>query len=51
MTLLLPDETHDTGFAMTSSFSCMMYATLAALLPAGTHGRAASAPSPTPPDA
>jgi tagatose-6-phosphate ketose/aldose isomerase len=28
MTLLLPDETHDVSFAMTSSFSCMMYATL-----------------------
>ena len=36
MTLLLPAETHDTGFAMTSSFSCMMYAVVAALLPAGT---------------
>jgi tagatose-6-phosphate ketose/aldose isomerase len=35
MTLLLPAETHDTGFAMTSSFSCMMYAIVAALLPAG----------------
>lgn len=35
MTLLLPEETHDTSFAMTSSFSCMLYATLAALLPAG----------------
>lgn len=34
MTLQLPEETHDTSFAMTSSFSCMMYATLAALLPA-----------------
>ncbi|MFT3761446.1 MAG: SIS domain-containing protein [Pseudoxanthomonas sp.] len=31
MTLLLPEETHDLSFAMTSSFSCMMYATLAAL--------------------
>jgi tagatose-6-phosphate ketose/aldose isomerase len=31
MTLLLPDETHDVSFAMTSSFSCMMYATLHAL--------------------
>jgi tagatose-6-phosphate ketose/aldose isomerase len=30
MTLLLPEETHDTSFAMTSSFSCMLYATLAA---------------------
>ena len=30
-TLLLPDETHDVSFAMTSSFSCMMYATLHAL--------------------
>jgi tagatose-6-phosphate ketose/aldose isomerase len=36
MTLLLPEETHDVSFAMTSSFSCMMYATLAALMPAGT---------------
>jgi tagatose-6-phosphate ketose/aldose isomerase len=31
LTLLLPEETHDASFAMTSSFSCMMYATLAAL--------------------
>ena len=30
-TLLLPEETHDVSFAMTSSFSCMMYATLNAL--------------------
>ncbi len=30
--LQLPEETHDASFAMTSSFSCMMYATLAALL-------------------
>jgi tagatose-6-phosphate ketose/aldose isomerase len=36
MALLLPPETHDTSFAMTSSFSCMMYAVVAALLPAGT---------------
>lgn len=36
MTLLMPAETHDAGFAMTSSFSCMMYAVVAALLPAGT---------------
>lgn len=35
MVLQLPAETHDTGFAMTSSFSCMMYAAVAALLPAG----------------
>jgi tagatose-6-phosphate ketose/aldose isomerase len=34
MTLQLPEETHDAGFAMTSSFSCMLYATLAALSPA-----------------
>lgn len=34
MTLLLPEETHDVSFAMTSSFSCMLYATLAALSPA-----------------
>jgi len=31
LTLQLPEETHDASFAMTSSFSCMMYATLAAL--------------------
>jgi tagatose-6-phosphate ketose/aldose isomerase len=31
LTLLLPEETHDVSFAMTSSFSCMMYATLVAL--------------------
>ncbi|MEP6907869.1 MAG: SIS domain-containing protein [Pseudoxanthomonas sp.] len=30
MTLLLPEETHDVSFAMTSSFSCMLYATLVA---------------------
>jgi tagatose-6-phosphate ketose/aldose isomerase len=36
MTLLLPAETHDAGFAMTSSFSCMMYAVVAALLPTGS---------------
>ena len=36
MTLQLPEETHDVSFAMTSSFSCMMYATLAALT--GTEG-------------
>jgi tagatose-6-phosphate ketose/aldose isomerase len=35
LTVKLPEETHDTSFAMTSSFSCMMYATAAALLPAG----------------
>jgi tagatose-6-phosphate ketose/aldose isomerase len=35
-TLLLPEETHDVSFAMTSSFSCMMYATLNALSKAGT---------------
>ncbi len=29
LTLQLPEETHDASFAMTSSFSCMMYATLA----------------------
>ena len=33
-TILLPEETHDESFAMTSSFSCMLYATLAALSPA-----------------
>jgi tagatose-6-phosphate ketose/aldose isomerase len=35
LTLLLPAATHDAGFAMTSSFSCMMYAVVAALLPDG----------------
>ena len=30
-TILLPEETHDRGFAMTSSYSCMTYAALAAL--------------------
>jgi tagatose-6-phosphate ketose/aldose isomerase len=30
LTVLLPEETHDTSFAMTSSFSCMLYATLSA---------------------
>jgi tagatose-6-phosphate ketose/aldose isomerase len=34
-TLLLPEETHDVSFAMTSSFSCMMYATLNALSKSG----------------
>lgn len=34
-TLLLPEETHDVSFAMTSSFSCMMYATLNAFSKAG----------------
>lgn len=36
MTLLLPEETHDVSFAMTSSFSCMMYATLVALSDPGS---------------
>jgi tagatose-6-phosphate ketose/aldose isomerase len=31
MAVQLPEETHDQSFAMTSSFSCMMYAALAAL--------------------
>jgi D-galactosamine 6-phosphate deaminase/isomerase len=31
LTILLPEETHDRSFAMTSSFSCMTYAALAAL--------------------
>jgi tagatose-6-phosphate ketose/aldose isomerase len=31
MAILLPEETHDRSFAMTASFSCMMYAALAAL--------------------
>ncbi|MET0288294.1 MAG: SIS domain-containing protein, partial [Pseudoxanthomonas sp.] len=35
MTVQLPEATHDTSFAMTSSFSCMMYGALSALLPAG----------------
>jgi tagatose-6-phosphate ketose/aldose isomerase len=30
-TILLPEETHDRSFAMTSSFSCMTYAALAVL--------------------
>lgn len=34
LTVQLPEQTHDAGFAMTSSFSCMLYATLAALSPA-----------------
>ncbi len=29
--IYLPEETHDVSFAMTSSFSCMLYAALAAL--------------------
>jgi tagatose-6-phosphate ketose/aldose isomerase len=32
LTILLPEETHDRSFAMTSSFSCMTYAALATLL-------------------
>jgi tagatose-6-phosphate ketose/aldose isomerase len=39
MTILLPEETHDRSFAMTSSFSCMAYAALAAL--SGIDGMAA----------
>jgi tagatose-6-phosphate ketose/aldose isomerase len=39
MTILLPEETHDRSFAMTSSFSCMTYAALAAL--SGIDGMAA----------
>lgn len=35
VTVQLPEQTHDTSFAMTSSFSCMMYAAVAALLPTG----------------
>jgi tagatose-6-phosphate ketose/aldose isomerase len=31
ITILLPEETHDRSFAMTSSFSCMTYAALASL--------------------
>jgi tagatose-6-phosphate ketose/aldose isomerase len=31
MAILLPEETHDQSFVMTSSFSCMTYAALAAL--------------------
>jgi len=38
VTILLPEETHDQSFAMTSSFSCMLYAALAAL--AGVDGMA-----------
>lgn len=38
--LLLPDATHDRSFAMTSSFSCMLYAALAAFRgPEGGRGR------------
>jgi tagatose-6-phosphate ketose/aldose isomerase len=36
LTVLLPEETHDRSFAMTSSFTCMMYAALAALGGIGT---------------
>lgn len=35
LALQLPEETHDASFAMTSSFSCMMYAALAALIGTG----------------
>ena len=31
MAILLPEETHDRSFAMTSSFSCMLFAALSAL--------------------
>jgi tagatose-6-phosphate ketose/aldose isomerase len=34
-TLVLPEETHDVSFAMTSSFSCMLYATLHAFAKPG----------------
>jgi tagatose-6-phosphate ketose/aldose isomerase len=37
MTLVLPEETHDVSFAMTSSFSCMMYATLVAFSKPGAY--------------
>ncbi len=36
LTLQLPEETHDVSFAMTSSFSCMLYATRQALSPDST---------------
>ena len=36
MAVLLPEATHDRSFAMTSSFSCMTYAALAAFCPAST---------------
>ncbi len=39
MAILLPKETHDQSFAMTSSFSCMLYAALTAL--SGIDGMAA----------
>ena len=40
-TFLLPEETHDRSFAMTSSFSCMTYAALAAFSGIeGMNGRA-----------
>ena len=48
MTLLLPEETHDVSFAMTSSFSCMMYATLHALQQARRVRSTASARSRRP---
>ena len=38
MTILLPEETHDRSFAMTSSFSCMTYAALASLADIGSAG-------------
>jgi tagatose-6-phosphate ketose/aldose isomerase len=36
LVLQLPEETHDASFAMTSSFTCMMYATFAALAGSGS---------------
>jgi tagatose-6-phosphate ketose/aldose isomerase len=47
LTILLPEETHDRSFAMTSSFTCMTHAALAALTGIGgmqpRTGRIASA--------
>jgi tagatose-6-phosphate ketose/aldose isomerase len=38
ITIRLPEETHDRSFAMTSSFSCMMYAALAVFSGVGNMG-------------
>lgn len=38
LTLLLPEPTHDRSFAMTSSFTCMTYAALAAFSGVGVMG-------------
>lgn len=41
--LILPPETHDHGFAMTSSYTCMMYACLAVFSGIGSAGTRVSA--------